>query len=143
MYSAHLGEHFAEVVQTVSTFLWRCLLQAQSKSMLPVTGEAGPSFSEDERLSLGVAALVASPMEPLASSRYLRRSGPSGPFCWIRVSSKRRKLVLQEPLGEASQLTAFLLLPVVVVVVDRIRPSLGYRVAVLRGGDVGLQACLP
>lgn len=111
--------------------------------MLPVTGEAGPSFSEDERLSLGVAALVASPMEPLASSRYLRRSGPSGPFCWIRVSSKRRKLVLQEPLGEASQLTAFLLLPVVVVVVDRIRPSLGYRVAVLRGGDVGLQACLP
>jgi hypothetical protein len=52
-------------------------------------------------------------------------------------------LVLQEPLGEASQLTAFLVLPVVVVVVDRIRPSLGYRVAVLRGGDVGLQACLP
>jgi hypothetical protein len=27
--------------------------------------------------------------------------------------------------------------------VDRIRQSLGYRVAVLRGGDVGLQACLP
>jgi len=143
MYSAHLGEYFAAVVQTASTFLRRCLLQAQSKSMLPVTGEAGPSFWEDQRLSLGVAALVASPMEPLASSRYLRRSGPSGPFCWICVSSKRRKLVLQEPLGEASQLTAFLVLPVVVVVVDRIRPSLGYRVAVLRGGDVGLQACLP
>lgn len=143
MYSAHLDEQFAAVVQTVSTFLRRCLLQAQSKSMLSVTGEAGPSFSEDQRLSFGAAGLVASPMEPLASSRYLRRSGPSGPFCWICVSSKRRKLVLQEPLGEASQLTAFLLLPVVVVVVDRIRPSLGYQVAVLRGGDVGWQACLP
>lgn len=115
-YSGLLTQHSAVVEQTASTSLLRYLqfVQAlQSKSTISVMGKNKMSSLKDQSVSSQAVVLVASPMGPLVSARYLQSSCPSGPSSLVCVSSGRRK-VLQGLFGESSQLTG---LPSLVVVV--------------------------
>jgi hypothetical protein len=119
-YSGLLTQHSAVFEQTASTSLLRNLqfVQAlQSKSTISVMGENKLSSLKDQLVSSQAVVLVASPMGPLVSARYLQSNCPSGPLSLVCVSSRKRK-VLQGLFGESSQLTGLSSLVVVVVVGD-------------------------
>ncbi len=86
---------------------------------------------------------MASPMELWVPFRYLSLLSPTEPFYSNYVSSEKRKSALVEPFWGASHVTVLLVLAVVVVVGDVVPLSFEHWFAVVRCGNVRLQAWLP